>query len=341
MTKATVTSILAHKAVKAAAGESAQDGEWTGDQILQLIRDHGGTWVGTIDGRKGLATLVGWDRMTLTRQIDKWVAEKVLAKAKHPGNKTVLTLLKGDHVKISRVLRLRQWWSTVSLNWDTVFGVALLIVAFSILGMGLRINAWYGEKLGSDPAAQSLFAGLSVAADALCFLMPEAASVLWHKGRRVSAWLCGVILAAVLVGATLATIGFTSTNIADAGAVRSSAVKERADLEKQIAELEASKKELDKPARWASEAKTHAAQADRVKADLEEARGKLKALPAVDKADPQTEAAAQLTAFVSRGAFSVSSGSVSNVRMLGFVVLPQFSGLVFMMGMGMLRREKR
>ena len=112
---------------------------------------------------------------------------------------------------------------------------ALVVIALAIAWFGIRINAWYGATLGRTADASLLFAGLSVAADALALVLPAAGRQLWldrRIGAAAAGWGLWMFTAAV---ALLASIGFASLNIADVTAARS---RTASDVERLTARLE-------------------------------------------------------------------------------------------------------
>jgi hypothetical protein len=83
---------------------------------------------------------------------------------------------------------------------------------------------------------------------------------------------------------------------------------------------------------------------DALDADLKEAEQKLAHLPAVSSADPQAETAARLVNWITLKAVHVAPGDVHMTRVLGMTLLPQISGLVFLLALALWqpghRREK-
>ena len=96
----------------------------------------------------------------------------------------------------------------------------LAAVALVIAWFGIRINAWYGATLGRTAEASLLFAGLSVAADALALLLPVVSRQLWLDRQIAAASLAWGLWMFTATVALLASIGFASLNIADVTAAR-------------------------------------------------------------------------------------------------------------------------
>lgn len=253
--------------------------------------------------------------------------------------------------------------------------VTLAALAAAIAWYGLRINAWYGASLGKTVQAGTLLAGLSVTADALALFLPAVARALWlDNSRSVGAIAWGLWVLTIAI-ALLATVGFASVNIADTHAARSRIADQSNGLAARIEQLrveragigemrsvptieaEIQRAQPGAAAAWRvtagctdvtraqsgeacaevlklRQALGTAQRRDRLDAELHEAETSLAGLPPVMTADPQAETAAKLLNWLLR-ADAVTAHDIGMARVLGMTLLPQISGLVFMLAIAL------
>jgi hypothetical protein len=208
-----------------------------------------------------------------------------------------------------------------------VFPLLLSAAALALAGVGIAMNGWFARSLGSSDLAGWLFLAIGVAADLVALVMPSCAAVLWQAGQRVTALVGWSVWAMTFVFAVTASIGFASVNIADITLARVSRVTPAVTT-------------------------TQAALADAMAArDRECVRGVGKFCrereaavnerrQAVDAAmrtvehtaDPQTEAAIRIVAWVSRGVLQPTGDDFAMLRLVLLALLPQIGGILLMVG---------
>jgi hypothetical protein len=206
-----------------------------------------------------LANMWGWGRSRVYRRLERWEQEGRIAKSGAPGGRWLVTAPAGvlsapvDRVDTEKSQELApKPYGAVSSGvrqaerrpdasrigerlTRMAMAAALAAIALAVAWFGIRINAWYGATLGRTADASILFAGLSVAADALALVLPAAGRMLWldcRHGTAAVAWGLWSLMAAI---ALLASIGFASLNIADVTAART---RTASDVERHTARLE-------------------------------------------------------------------------------------------------------
>jgi hypothetical protein len=187
-----------------------------------------------------------------------------------------------------------------------------------LFAAAVSANAEYAWSLGASPISSGVFCAIGVAADALVFLLPLAAS-------RAS-WLVALIGWAVwtlaFAFALCGAVGFAALNIADTVAARSSRSSPAIDLGK--AKLAAATAAVSAECRRVGPL-CRARQGEERQA-LSELTGALAAQAAV--ADPQVSQAVKLVAWLTP--LRPADGDLATVRLVLIVLIPQLAGLVLL-----------
>jgi hypothetical protein len=205
--------------------------------------------------------------------------------------------------------------------------ILLTLAAVGLACVGVTMNAWFARSLGSTDIAGWLFLAVGVAADLAALAIPSAAARLWETHRRGRALVAALVWLATFAFALTAGIGFASVNISDVTAARASRVTP-AVTEAQAALADAMtardrecKGGVGKFCRDREQAVT-----DR-RASLEAATHAV-----AQEADPQTDAARRIVAWLSFGALHPSGDDFAMLRLVLLALLPQIGGVLLMLG---------
>jgi hypothetical protein len=205
--------------------------------------------------------------------------------------------------------------------------IVLSTAAFALAVAGITINGWFVRSLGSSEVAGWLFLAIGVAADAVALVMPSCAAGLWHAGQRATAAVGWAVWLVTFVFAVTAGIGFASTNINDVTLARASRVTP--------AVTNAQAALTDAMAARDRECKGGVGKFCRDReAEVAERRQVLdSAMASVGQgADPQTEAAVKLVAWVSHDLLRPAPEDFAMLRLVLLALLPQIGGILLMVG---------
>lgn len=213
--------------------------------------------------------------------------------------------------------------------------VLLIGTSLGLAVVGITMNGWFAHSLGSSVIAGWLFAAIGVAADLVALSVPSAAASLWQTRQRASAvagWLVWVLTFAFAV---TAGIGFASVNITDVTASRASRVTPAVtNAQAAVADAVAAR---DRECGVVG--KNCRAREDVVN---ERRRALDVAMKTVEQAaDPQTEAASRIVAWVTVGLLQPNGNDVAMLRLVLFALLPQLGGILLMVGKGSTQMKKR
>jgi len=205
--------------------------------------------------------------------------------------------------------------------------VLLSLAALALAGVGITMNGLFARSLGSSDIAGWLFLAVGVAADLVALVMPSCAAALWQAGQRATALVGWSVWAMTFVFAVTAGIGFASVNIADVTLSRASRATPaiqtaKATLDDAIAARDRECK--GGVGKFCRERET----------TVNERRQALDvAMHSVEKtADPQTDAAIRIVAWVSRGALQPTDNDFAMLRLVLLALLPQIGGILLMVG---------
>jgi hypothetical protein len=200
----------------------------------------------------------------------------------------------------------------------------LTTAALALSAVGIAINGSFARSLGSNDFAGWLFLAVGVAADLSALVLPSTAAGLWHIGQRATGLVGWAVWFVTFVFALTAGIGFAATNISDVTLSRASRVtpaitSAQAALADAMAARDRECKIVGKFCR-----EREAAVADR--RQLLDA-----AMTSVGQAaDPQTDAAIKLIAWISRGMVRPVPDDFAMVRLTLLALLPQIGGMLLL-----------
>jgi hypothetical protein len=189
------------------------------------------------------------------------------------------------------------------------------------------MNGWFARSLGSSDIAGWLFLAIGVAADLVALVMPSCAAGLWQAGQRATALVGWMIWLATFIFAVTAGIGFASVNIADVTLSRASRVTPAVtSVQAQLADAMSARDRECKGGvgKFCREREAVVAERRQV---LDAAMASVG-----QGADPQTEAAIKLGAWVSRGVLRPSGDDFAMLRLVLLALLPQIGGVLLMVG---------
>ncbi|WP_257170013.1 hypothetical protein [Bradyrhizobium sp. SRS-191] len=209
----------------------------------------------------------------------------------------------------------------------TVSSVLLQLAALAMAAVGMAMNGWFAHSLGSNSTAGWMFLAIGVTADLVALVMPTCAARLWHARHRASALAGWIVWLMTFVFALTAGIGFASTNISDVTLARASRVTPA---------VQAAQTALgDAMAARDRECKGGVGKfcREREAAVAERRQALDAAMAAVSKtADPQTEAAIKLVAWITQGRLTPSADDFAMLRLILLALLPQLGGILLMVG---------
>ncbi|MGJ4889013.1 hypothetical protein ACQR1Y_12505 [Bradyrhizobium sp. HKCCYLRH3099] len=204
--------------------------------------------------------------------------------------------------------------------------LALIASATALAGTGIVVNAWYARSLGSTETAGWLFLAIGIGADCAALALPSVAASLWDARQRARALAGWLVWLATFIFAVTAGIGFASVNIADVTASRSSRVTPAvAQAQSALADAMAARDRECKGGvgKFCREREAAVAAA---RDELAKHTGKLDVL-----ADPQTDAAVSLLAWISGGTLKPTPHDFAMLRLVLLALLPQIGGVLLML----------
>jgi hypothetical protein len=203
--------------------------------------------------------------------------------------------------------------------------VLLTTAALALGAVGIAINAWFARSLGSSDVAGWLFLAVGVAADLVALVLPSTAAGLWQDGQRATSLVGWVVWLVTFVFAVTAGIGFASTNISDVTLVRASRVTPAVtSAQAALADAMAARDRECKGGVGKICREREAAVAER--------RQLLdSAMTSVGQAaDPQTDAAIKLVAWISGGLMRPAPEDFAMLRLILLALLPQIGGMLLL-----------
>ena len=211
---------------------------------------------------------------------------------------------------------------------------ALLLVgaALALAGVGITTNGWFARSLGASDTAGWLFLAIGVAADLVALVMPSCAAALWQNRQRSIALAGWVVWAMTFVFAVTAGIGFASLNITDVTAARAGRVTPAvATAQSALSDAMAARDRECSNGVGKFCREREATVADR--------RQILDAAIATVEhtADPQTDAAIKVVAWVTHGWLKPSGDDFAMLRLILLALLPQIGGILLMVSRSAMR----
>lgn len=204
---------------------------------------------------------------------------------------------------------------------------ALTAAALALGGVGVTMNGWFARSLGSTDLAGWLFLAVGVAADLVALAVPSTATQLWQARQRTTAAAAWLVWSMSFVFAVTAGIGFASLNIADVTLARASRVTPAVTMAQDaLRDAMASRDRecVGGVGRFCRE---------REQAVTDRRRALDAALSSVEHAaDPQTDAAIKIVAWLSAGTVKPAADDFAMLRLVLLALLPQIGGILLMIG---------
>lgn len=206
---------------------------------------------------------------------------------------------------------------------------ALLLraAALALAGVGMAMNGWFAQSLGSSQIAGWMFLAIGMAADLVALVMPTCAARLWHARHRATALAGWAVWTLTFVFAVTAGIGFASTNISEVAFARAQRMTPAISAaQAQLNDAMAARDRECKGGVGKYCREREAAVAERRQAFDMATR------EVAQTADPQTEAAIKLVAWLSHGLLKPEADDFAMLRLVLLALLPQFGGILLMVG---------
>jgi hypothetical protein len=211
-------------------------------------------------------------------------------------------------------------------SWSAASAL-LTIAAVGLAAVGLSMNAWFARSMGATETAGWLFLAIGVAADLAALALPSCVMRLWNARQRGAALAGWAIWAVTFLFAMTAGIGFASTNISDVALARASRITP-AIITAQTA-LSDAMTARDRECRGGVGRFCR----ERESTVLDRRQALDAAIRSVEQtADPQSEAAVKLVAWVSSGSLRPSGDDFGMLRIALLALLPQIGGVLLMLG---------
>lgn len=204
--------------------------------------------------------------------------------------------------------------------------ITLSVAALGLAGVGVTMNGWFARSLGSSDVAGWLFLAVGVAADLVALAVPSCAAAFWHARKRGTAMAGWAVWLMTFAFAVNAGIGFASVNISDVTLARASRITPavttaRAGLADAVT---ARDRECAGGVGKNCRAREDAVTERRHVLDA--------AMQTVEHtADPQTEAASRIVAWLSGGLVRPSGDDFAMLRLILLALLPQIGGILLML----------
>jgi hypothetical protein len=211
-------------------------------------------------------------------------------------------------------------------RWQ-VAPVLLSTAALALAAVGITINGWFARSLGSSDVAGWMFLAVGVAADLVALAMPSCAAALWHAGQRATALVGWAVWLMTFVFAVTAGIGFASTNISDVKYARASRVTPAvATAQAALNDAMAARDRECKGGvgRFCREREAAVAERRQIVDTAMTSVGQT--------ADPQTDAAIKLVAWISGGLLHPAADDFAMLRLILLALLPQIGGILLLVG---------
>jgi hypothetical protein len=213
----------------------------------------------------------------------------------------------------------------VTPSHRSVASIFLVTAAFVLAGVGITTNGWFARSLGSSDTAGWLFLAIGVAGDLVALVMPSCAAGLWHNGQRAASLVGWAVWTLTFAFAVTAGIGFASVNIADVAAARAARITPAISAAQSALSdaMSARDRECVKGVgKFCRERETAVAERRQILDTAMASVGKA--------ADPQTDAAVKLVAWVTLGELRPSGEDFAMLRLVLLALLPQIGGILLM-----------
>ena len=213
----------------------------------------------------------------------------------------------------------------VTPSHRSLASIFLVAAAFALAGVGITTNGWFARSLGSSAVAGWLFLTIGVATDLVALVMPSCAAGLWHAGQRTTSLVGWAVWAMTFAFAVTAGIGFASVNITDVAAARAGRVTPAVTAAQSALTDAMSARDREcgnGVGKFCRERETAVAERRQILDTAIASVGKT--------ADPQTDAAIKLVAWVTLGELRPSGEDFAMLRLVLLALLPQIGGILLM-----------
>jgi hypothetical protein len=224
----------------------------------------------------------------------------------------------------------------VTPSYRPVASVLLVAAAFALAGVGITTNGWFARSLGSSDIAGWLFLAIGVAADLVALVMPSCAAALWHNRQRATSLAGWAVWAMTFVFAVTAGIGFASVNITDVAAARAARVTPAVTAAQSALSDAMSARDrecVNGVGKFCREREAAVAGRRQI---LDTAMASVS-----QTADPQTDAAIKLVAWVTHDVLRPSRDDFAMLRLVLLALLPQIGGILLMVSRSAMRPSAR
>jgi hypothetical protein len=213
-----------------------------------------------------------------------------------------------------------------------VASILLVVAALALAGVGITTNGWFARSLGSSDIAGWLFLAIGAAADLVALVMPSCAAGLWQSGKRATSLAGWAVWAMTFAFAVTAGIGFASVNITDVTATRAARVTPAVTVAQSALSDAMSARDrecLRGVGKFCREREATVAERRQI---LDSAMGSV-----AQTADPQTDSAIKLVAWVSHGTLRPTGDDFAMLRLVLLALLPQIGGILLMVSRSAMR----
>ena len=215
---------------------------------------------------------------------------------------------------------------------NRVASILLMAAAFALATVGVATNGWFARSLGSSDIAGWLFLAIGVAADLAALVMPSCAAGLWHTRQRATSIAGWAVWAMTFVFAVTAGIGFASVNMTDVATARAARVTPAVTVAQSALRDAMSARDrecMHGLGKFCREREAAVAERRQI---LDGAMASLG-----QTADPQTDAAIKLVAWVTHGVLRPSGDDFAMLRLVLLALLPQIGGILLLVSRSAMR----
>jgi hypothetical protein len=221
---------------------------------------------------------------------------------------------------------------TVARTRPRVTAILLAAAALALAAVGITTNGWFARSLGASDTAGWLFLAIGVAADLVALVMPSCAAALWQNRQRSTSLAGWAVWAMTFVFAVTAGIGFASLNITDVTTARAARVTPAvATAQSGLSDAMAARDRecSNGVGKFCREREATVAERRQI---LDGAMATVE-----HTADPQTDAAVKLVAWVTHGWLKPSGDDFAMLRLILLALLPQIGGILLMVSRSAIR----
>jgi len=217
--------------------------------------------------------------------------------------------------------------SRVTKPRRSLASILLAAAAFGLAGVGVTMNGWFARSLGSSDIAGWLFLAIGVAADLVALVAPSSAAALWYARRRATAVAGWAVWTMTFAFAVTAGIGFASVNITDVTLSRASRVTPAVETAKASLADAVTARDRECAGGVGKNCRQREETVNERRRNLDVAMKSVE-----QTADPQTEAAIRIVAWMSMGMLKPTGNDFEMLRLILLALLPQVGGILLMVG---------